>query len=89
MGILLVVGFVLVVGTIASRLASPDASQSDAPVATAVTADVAGLLGPDSEIVSTAVESNRLALVVRRPDGISVIVVDLRDGQVVNVISGE
>jgi hypothetical protein len=40
-------------------------------------------------VVSTAVEGNRLALVVRRPEGLSVIVIDLRNGEIIAVISGE
>jgi hypothetical protein len=89
MGILLVVGFMVVLVTIASRMASLGTPPENGPVATAVTPDIASLLGPDAEVVSTSVDGSRLALVLRRPDGLSVVVVDLRSGQVINIISGE
>lgn len=89
MGVLLVVGFVVVFVTIATRLASTGEPPADAPVAAAVTPDVMRLLGRDSEVVSTAVDSGRLALVLRGPEGLSILVIDMRSGQVVSVVSGE
>lgn len=87
MGALIVVGLVLVLATIIGRISSgPEAEP--APLATALPADLAELLGPDSEVVSTSVDGNRLALVLRRSEGIAVVVVDLRSGRVVNVIAG-
>lgn len=88
MGALIVVGLVLVVATILSRVSSGPQTDS-APAAAVLPADMARLLGPDSEVVSTSVDGNRLALVLKRPEGIAVVVVDLRSGQVVNVIGGQ
>ncbi len=87
MGALIVVGLVLVLATIIGRISSGPETEP-APLATALPADMAELLGPDSEVVSTSVDGNRLALVLKRPEGIAVVVVDLRSGRVVNVIAG-
>ncbi len=90
MGVLLVVGFAVVFGTIIARLAATGErpAQAQAPVTVEAGAEVARLLGPDSEVVSTNVDSNRLALVVRRPDGLGLVIVDLRSGEVIAALSG-
>jgi hypothetical protein len=88
MGVLLVVGFAVVFGTIIARLASSGERPAHAPVTVEAGAEVARLLGPDSEVVSTNVDSNRLALVVRRPDGLGLLIVDLRSGEVIAALSG-
>lgn len=85
MGALIVVGLVVLVGTIVGRIASGPDTQTR-PLADATAPDIARLMGPDAEVVSTAVDGNRLALVVKGPDGLAVVVVDLRSGQVVNVV---
>ena len=88
MGVLLVVGFAVVFGTIIARLAATGERPAQAPVTVEAGAEVARLLGPDSEVVSTNVDSNRLALVVRRPDGLGLVIVDLRSGEVIAALSG-
>lgn len=89
MGVLLVVGFFVVFATIALRIAGSDEPAQDAAPATVLNGDVARLLGPKAEVVSTSVDGGRLAVVVQRPEGISILVVDLRSGALVNVIGAE
>ena len=88
MGILLVAGFILVFITILSRLSGSAAPTDAAPVATVAPEEVARLLDADGEVVSTAIDGNRLALVLRRAEGHAVVVIDLRSGQIINVVTG-
>lgn len=89
MGVLLVVGFAVVFGTIVSRLVAMSSPSPRAPVQAEVAPDITRLLGPDSEVVSVNAESNRLALVLRGPEGLRVVIIDLRNGAVIGVIGGE
>ncbi|MEJ8574124.1 DUF6476 family protein [Microbaculum marinum] len=89
MGVLIVLGLIVVFATIVNRMVASDAPDEAAPVAVALPADVATILGPDGDVVSTALDGSRLAIVFKRPEGHAVLVVDLRSGQVLNVISGE
>lgn len=89
MGVLLVVGFAAVFATIIARLAATGERPAVSPPQVELTQQLGRLLHADSEVVSTTVEGNRLALVVRRPEGLSVIVIDLRNGEIIGVISGE
>jgi hypothetical protein len=89
MSVLIVLGLILVFGAIAYRMSGGGSSAEAPPVAVVVPDDVARLLGADGEIVSTAVYGSRMAIVVKRPEGHAVIVVDLRSGRVLNVISGD
>jgi hypothetical protein len=88
MGALIVVGLVVVLVTIIGRISAGPAPEP-ATVATVLPVDVARLFGADSEVVSTWADGNRLALVLKRPEGLAVVVVDLRSGRILNVISGE
>jgi len=89
MSALIVLGLILVFGAIAYRMSGGGSSAETPPVAVVVPDDVARLLGADGEIVSTAVDGSRMAIVIKRPEGHAVIVVDLRSGRVLNVIGGD
>jgi hypothetical protein len=89
MGILIVLGLIVVLATIVKRVANSGSPEETAPIATALPPDIATILDTDGEVVSTALDGSRLAIVFKRPDGHAVLVVDLRTGRVLNVISGE
>lgn len=88
MGALIVVGLVVVLATIIGRI-SAGPGPEPAALETALPADMARLFGPDTEVVSSSADGNRLALVLRRREGLAVVVVDLRSGRIVSVITGE
>ena len=50
---------------------------------------IAALLGPDAEVVSSETDSGRLALVVKTGEGIRVLLIDMRSGRVISVIGGQ
>ncbi len=87
MGVLIVLGMVLVVVTIINRVSSAEEEAAAQAMSIAVDADIARLLDPDGEVVATETDGNRLAVVIRRPDGNSILVIDLRSGQVLSVLS--
>jgi len=86
MSVLIVLGLIVLFATIVNRVLSGKPEEETAPVAVTVPDTVSRLLDAEAEIVSTAIDGSRMAIVVKRPDGHSVIVVDLRDGKVLNVI---
>jgi hypothetical protein len=88
MGVLIVLGLILVFAAIVNRMSAGGSTAEVAPVGVAMAPDIAALLGPDGEVVSTALDGSRLAIVFKRPEGHAVLVVDLRTGQVLNVITG-
>ncbi len=89
MGVLIVLGLIVIFATIVNRMSGGGSTPETAPMVVAVPDDVARLLGPDSEIISTTVDGSRMAIVVKRAEGHAVIVVDLRSGRVLNVIGGD
>ncbi len=88
MGVLIVLGLIVIFATIVNRMSGGGRTAEVAPVAVVVPDDVAKLLGPDAEVVSTALDGSRMAIVLKRPQGHAVVVVDLRSGKVLNVIGG-
>ena len=86
MGVLIVVGFIVVVVTVFSRMASND--PADAPAVMVSGPEIRALMGPDAEIVATETDSGRLAVVLRTPDGPRIVVVDMRSGEIISVIGG-
>jgi len=89
MGVLIVLGLIVVFATIVNRVANSGSAPDAPPMAIAVPADVQTLMGPDAEVVSTVLDGSRLAIVLKRPEGHAVVVVDLRSGRILNVISGK
>jgi len=88
MGALIVLGLIVIFATIVNRMSNGGPAADVAPLVVAVPDDVARLMGPDAEVVSTAIDGSRMAIVLKRPDGHAVVVVDLRSGRVLNVIGG-
>ncbi len=88
MGVMIVLGLIVIFATIVNRMSGDGSAPEVAPLVVAVPDDVAKLLGADGEIISTVVDGSRMAIVVKRPEGHAVIVVDLRSGKVLNVIGG-
>jgi len=87
LGILLIVGFAIVVATIASRIASSgEEAQTPPPAAAPVTAsgDVAVPVPPGYRIHAVTGDGRRLILHLRGPQGQPerIMVVDARDGRV-------
>lgn len=86
MGALIVLGLIVVFATIVNRLSTGAAPADAPPVAVVLPQDIAVLFGPDAEVVSTALDGSRLAVVLKRPEGHTVVVVDLRAGSILSVI---
>ena len=87
MGVLIVLGMVLVVVTIINRVSSADEEDTAQAVSIAVDADIARLLDTEGEVVATELDGSRMAVVIKRPDGNSILVIDLRSGKVLTVLS--
>lgn len=88
MSVLIVLGLIVVFATIVNRMSGSGSSVDTPPLVVSVPPDVVTLMGPDAEVVSTVLDGSRLAVVLKRPEGHAVIVVDLRTGRVLNVIAG-
>ncbi|ESR27046.1 hypothetical protein N177_0356 [Lutibaculum baratangense AMV1] len=86
MGVLIVIGFFVVVGTIVNRMGGEEMPEGPASVVSRP--EIAALLGPDAEVVSAQTDSGRLALTVKTPEGIRVLLIDMRSGQIISVVGG-
>lgn len=86
MSVLIVLGLMVLFATIVNRVISGKPEDTTPTISVPVPDDVSQLLDADAEIVSTAIDGSRMAIVVKRPEGHTVIVVDLRTGKVLNVI---
>ncbi len=88
MGILIVAGFIVVVVTIVSRMGGEGAADAPARVEMA-TPEIAAMLGPDAEVISTETDAGRLAVVVKTAQGPRVLLIDMRSGHVISVIGAQ
>ena len=89
MSILLVIGFFAVFGTIIYRIMAASGNE-EAPVAAqpvAVPQPAIAALGPDAEVVSTALDRQLLAITAKSGGRLVVLVVNLRTGAVERTIA--
>lgn len=86
MGILIVVGFVVVVATVIGRMSGGETAQ--APAALVSDPEIARIMGPDAKVISTETDSGRLAVTVQSGEGVRVILIDMRSGEIISVIGG-
>lgn len=87
MGIMILIGFAVVVATVISRM-SGGGDAAETPAVRVSSPEITSLLGPDAEIVGTETDSGRLAVFVKDGEGIRVLLIDMRSGEVISVIGG-
>ncbi len=81
MGLVLVLGFLVVIGRIV-QLASRQPAGPDRPVASAAVKPAVGLMVPPGAVVRTiALDGDRIAVQYDSPEGPGISVVDLRTGE--------